>query len=215
MASWVVSPGKFLAPDDVRRLRRVLSDAATLARARGAQAAVRDQLIIELGLGTGLRVSEISNLMVENLFLKKGQNSLHVRNGKGGKARIVQFSAGLKKLIRAYLDYRKSGGDYLFPSQRNPKMTPSAIQQVFKRWAAKAGLPKRYSIHCLRHTYATMLHKASGYNLRLVQKQLGHSSVSTTQVYADVLDEDVGKALANLDLEPGQTDPEASFACNS
>ncbi len=208
MGTWTLTPGKFLAPDEVRLLRKTLSDAATLAKARGVQCAVRDRLIIELALGTGLRVSELSNLKVEDLFLKKGQNSLHVRNGKGGKARIVQFSPGLKNLIRDYLDYRKTDSDYLFPSQRSSYMTPSGLQQVFKRWAAKAGLPKRYSIHCLRHSYATMLHKASGYNLRLVQKQLGHSSISTTQVYADVLDEDVTKALANLDLE---TDSESSL----
>ena len=202
MATWVVSPEKFLTSDEVNKLRRVVGDAATLARARGTQAAVRDQLIIELALGTGLRVSELASLKVEDLFLKKGQNSLYVRRGKGGKDRVVQFSAGLKNLIRDYLDYRKTDSHYVFPSQRNPRMTPSAIQQTFKRWAAKAGLPKRYSIHCLRHTYATRLHKASGYNLRLVQKQLGHSSISTTQVYADVLDEDVTKALANLDSDP-------------
>jgi len=202
MATWVVSPEKFLAPDDVHRLRRVLGDAATLARARGVQAAVRDQLIVELALGTGLRVSELSNLKVEDLFLKKGQNSLLVRNGKGGKQRVVQFSPGLKKLIQEFLNYISANSPFLFPSQRNPHMTASGIQQVFKRWAAKAGLPKRYSIHCLRHTYATRLHKASGYNLRLVQKQLGHSSVATTQVYADVLNEDVEKALANLDADP-------------
>ncbi len=211
MTNWVLDPGKFLADDDVRLLRRKLSDAATLARSRGALAAVRDQLVVELALGTGLRVSELSNLKVEDLFLKKGQNSLHVRNGKGGKARIVQFGADLKNLIKDYLDYRNTDSEYLFPSQRNPKMTPSAIQQVFKRWAAKSGLPKRYSIHCLRHTYATRMHKASGYNLRLVQKQLGHSSVSTTQVYADVLSEDVSKALANLDLE---TESETSISSN-
>lgn len=209
MGTWTLTPAKFLTPDEVRLLRKTLSDAATLAKARGVQCAVRDQLIIELALGTGLRVSEISNLKVDDLYLKKGQNSLHVRNGKGGKARIVQFSPGLKNLIQAYLGYRKSGSDYLFLSQRNPRMTPSAIQQTFKRWAAKAGLPRRYSIHCLRHTYATRLHKASGYNLRLVQKQLGHSSVSTTQVYADVLSEDVEKALANLDNETYQTNTTA------
>ena len=202
MATWVVSPEKFLAPDDVHRLRRLLGDAATLARARGTQAAVRDQLIIELALGTGLRVSELSYLKVEDLFLKKGQNSLLVRDGKGGKQRVVQFSPGLKKLIQEFLNYISANSPFLFPSQRNPHMTASGIQQVFKRWAAKAGLPKRYSIHCLRHTYATRLHKASGYNLRLVQKQLGHSSVATTQVYADVLNEDVEKALANLDADP-------------
>ena len=202
MATWVVSPEKFLAPDDVHRLRRLLGDAATLARARGTQAAVRDQLIVELALGTGLRVSELSNLKVEVLFLKKGQNSLLVRNGKGGKQRIVQFSPGLKKLIQEYLDYRNTDSPCLFPSQRCDRMSPSGIQQIFKKWAAKVGLPRRYSIHSLRHTYATRLYRASGYNLRLVQKQLGHSSVSTTQVYADVLDEDVEKALANLDADP-------------
>ncbi len=201
MGTWILDPGKFLAPDEVRLLRKTLSDAATVARARGAQAAVRDQLIVELGLGTGLRVSELSNLKIENIFLMRGQNSLLVKNGKGGKDRLVQFGADLKNLIKGYLDYRKSESAHLYPSQRNPRMTPSAIQQVFKRWAVKAGLPKRYSIHCLRHTYATRLHKASGYNLRLVQKQLGHSSVSTTQVYADVLSEDVAKALASLDLD--------------
>ena len=201
MATWIVDPGKFLSAVDVRLLRKSLSDAATLARARGAQAAIRDRLIIELALGTGLRVSELSNLKLEDLFLKKGQNSLIVKNGKGGKNRLVQFGADLKNLIQDYLDYRKTKSDYLFPSQRNPRMTPSALQQVFKRWAAKAGLPKRYSIHCLRHTYATRLHKASGYNLRLVQKQLGHSSPSTTQVYVDIEPEDVSKALANLDLQ--------------
>ena len=133
MATWVVSPEKFLAPYDVHRLRRVLGNAATLARARGVQAAFRDQLIIELALGTGLRVSELSNLKVEDLFLKKGQNSLLVRNGKGGKDRIVQFSPGLKKLIQEYLDYRNTDSPFLFPSQRNPHMTASGIQQVFKR----------------------------------------------------------------------------------
>lgn len=162
MATWLVDPGKFLAPDDVRKLRRTLSDASTIAKARGSQAAVRDQTIIEIALGTGLRVSELSNLKLDHLFLKKGQNALLVKNGKGGKDRVVQFGADLKNLIKGYLDYRNCKSDYLFPSQRNPRMTPSAIQQVFKRMAAKADLPRRYSIHCLRHTYATMLHKASG-----------------------------------------------------
>ena len=79
-------------------------------------------------------------------------------------------------------------------------MSRSGIQQVFKKWAKKAGLPSHYSIHSLRHTYATNLYKASGYNLRLVQKQLGHSSPSITQVYADVINSDVEEALKNLEL---------------
>ncbi|MCH7987888.1 MAG: tyrosine-type recombinase/integrase [Planctomycetes bacterium] len=204
MAQWIVSPEKFLTVDEVRDLRRVLADAATLARAKGNQAPVRDQLIIELALGTGLRVSEMAHLQVEDLFLAKGQNSLHVRNGKGGKDRLVQFSATLKTLILNYLNYRKSDSPYLLASERGNQITASGIQQLFKKWAKKAGLPKRYSIHSLRHTYATRLYKASGYNLRLVQKQLGHSSVSTTQVYADVQSEDIDEALANLDLDQAE-----------
>ena len=201
MAQWLISPEKFLSPDEVRAMRKVLADAAALARAKGNQAPVRDQLVIDLGLGTGLRVSEMANLQVDDLFLKKGQNSLHVRNGKGNKDRLVQFSATLKTLILDYLNYRKSDSPYLFASERGNQITASGIQQLFKKWVKKAGLPKQYSIHSLRHTYATRLYKASGYNLRLVQKQLGHSSVSTTQVYADTSSEDVDEALANLDLD--------------
>ena len=90
---------------------------------------------------------------------------------------------------------------YLFPSERGEKMSRSGIQQIFKKWAKQAGLPSHYSIHSLRHTYATNLYKASGYNLRLVQKQLGHSSPSITQVYADVMNSDVEEALKNLELD--------------
>jgi len=88
---------------------------------------------------------------------------------------------------------------FLFPSELGRKITRSGIQQVFKKWAKKAGLPSHYSIHSLRHTYATNLYKASGYNLRLVQRQLGHSSPTVTQVYADVMDSDVEEALRNLE----------------
>lgn len=199
MSQWIVSPEKYLAEDEVCRLRRTLRDASALARSKGSQAPVRDQLIIELGLGTGLRVSELAHLKVEDLYLKKGQNSLLVRNGKGGKAWVVQFGARLKQLVKQYLEYHKSNSAYLFPSQRRRRMTSSGLQLTFKRWARKAGLPRRYSIHSLRHTYAVRLYKVSSYNLRLVQKQLGHSSVSTTQIYAAVVDSDVDQAVANLD----------------
>ena len=133
MSNWIISPDKYLTDDEVKQLRKTLSDAATLARSRGSQIAVRDQLIIELALGTGLRVSELANLQVKELFLKKGQNSLHVRNGKGGKDRIVQFSSNLKKMVLEYLEYRKSDSPYLFPSKRGEQMTRFGIGQVLKQ----------------------------------------------------------------------------------
>ena len=75
------------------------------------------------------------------------------------------------------------------------------LDRSWQKWAKKSGISSHYSIHSLRHTYATSLYKASGYNLRLVQKQLGHSSPSITQVYADVMNSDVEEALKNLELE--------------
>ena len=201
MSNWVVSPDKYLTSDEVKQLRRTCLDAATLAKSKGNQAPVRDAMIIELALGTGLRVSELSKLKVADLYLKKGQNSLQVINGKGGKDRLVHFSPGLKSSLLEFIDYQSSDSEFLFPSQRGMQMTSSGIQQVFKKWAKKAGLSAHYSIHALRHTYAVRLYKAGGYNLRLLQQQLGHSSVSTTQVYAHVLDKDVDIAMVNLDLE--------------
>ena len=77
-------------------------------------------------------------------------------------------------------------------------MTTRAMQKVFKRCAKRAQLNSGYSIHAARHTYACFLLKASDWNLRLVQKQLGHARISTTQVYADVMMPDVKKALDRL-----------------
>ena len=79
-------------------------------------------------------------------------------------------------------------------------MTTRAIQKAFKRCAKQAGLPGHYSIHCLRHTYACLLLQASNWNIRLVQKQLGHSKITTTQVYADVMLPEIKRALDKLYL---------------
>ncbi len=199
MSNWIISPDKYLTPEETRFLRRICEEAALAARARGIQAPVRDRVIIELALGTGLRVSELANLKIDNLHLKRGQNTLLVKNGKHGRDRVVAFSGRLKAQVLEYLEYRSSHSPYLFPSERGEKMTPSAIQKVFKRYAKRAGLPPRYSIHSLRHTYATVLYKASGYNLRLVQQQLGHSSPNTTAVYASVVNADLEEAVERMD----------------
>ncbi len=78
-------------------------------------------------------------------------------------------------------------------------MTRFGIGTVFKTIAKAAGIDSHHSIHSCRHTYATNLYKASGYNLRMVQKQLGHSSITTTSVYSDVINKDLDQALENMD----------------
>ena len=195
---WLITPDKYLSTSETKQLTKTIDDAAILAKSKGRFAPVRDNAIIHLALGTGLRVSELTSLKVDHIHFKRGSNQIVVYKGKGDKNRIVTINNNLKSIIQQYMDYHPSV--YLFPSERGEQLTRSGIQQIFKKWANKAGLPKRYSIHSLRHTYATNLYKASGYNLRLVQKQLGHSSISTTQVYADTFDEDLEIAVEKLDF---------------
>lgn len=115
------------------------------------------------------------------------------------------FSELLKDHLNEYMSWKQdiaeptdSSDPLLLSSNSGRHLTTRAIEKAFKRTAAKAGLSIHYSIHCLRHTYACQLYKASGYNLRLVQKQLGHSSIHTTEVYADVMEPDIKDALRKL-----------------
>ena len=196
-SQWIMSFEKLMSEDEVKALRKTLEAAVIIAKSKAHQGPVRDQCIIELALGTGLRVSEIGALKIEDIDLKRGGNSLIVRHGKGDKLRQVKFSSSLKTTIQEYLDYRASDSEYLFPSQRQDHMFPTAIQKVFKKWAGRAGLPSRFSIHSCRHFYATALLKVSK-NLRLTQVQLGHSNPQTTTVYAQALEEEITEAVEKL-----------------
>jgi len=194
---WIMSFEKLMSDDEVKALRKTLEAAVIIAKSKAHQGPVRDQCIIELALGTGLRVSEISQLKLEDIDLKRGGNSLIVRRGKNDKQRIVKFSSKLKTVILEYLEYRDKDTEFLFPSERQDYMSSNGIQKVFKKWAMKSGLPSRFSIHSCRHFYATALLKVSR-NLRLTQMQLGHSNPQTTTVYAQVLDEEITEAVEKL-----------------
>jgi len=196
-SQWIMSFSKLMSEDEVKALRNTLEAAAIIAKTKARQGPVRDQCVIEFALGTGLRVSEISQLKLDDIDLKRGGNSLIVRHGKGDKQRVVKFSSTLKNLILEYIEYRDKDSEYLFPSERQEYMSSNALQKVFKKWAKKAGLPARYSIHSCRHYYATALLKVSR-NLRLTQVQLGHSNPQTTTVYAQVLDEELDEAVEKL-----------------
>ena len=196
-SQWIMSFEKLMSETEVKALRAVLEAGAIVAKSKARQGPVRDQCIVELALKTGLRVSEISQLKLEDIDLKRGGNSLIVRHGKGDKSRVVKFSSKLKSLILEYIEYRDKDSEYLFPSERQDYMSSNGIQKVFKKWAKKAGLPARYSIHSCRHYYATALLKVSK-NLRLVQMQCGHQNPQTTTVYAQVLDEEIDEAVEKL-----------------
>lgn len=176
-----------------------------MATARGNKVAVRDYFIVDLALATGLRVMEIAQLKCGDVFLRGPVCLLLVRNGKGGKKRLVRFNGSFKRHYEQYMLWKQTVGEPIGPgdplllsSNTGRHMTTRAIQKAFKRSTARAGLPDHHSIHCLRHTYACELYRASGYSLRLVQKQLGHSHIGTTQVYADIMEPDMQRALQKL-----------------
>ena len=204
-SSWSLEPDKYLSKVEASRLLSVVEHRAQAAQSRRTKVAVRDYFIVHLALTTGLRVMEIAALNCGDVVLDDKMCSVLVRKGKGGKKRVVLFSGPLRKHCRDYLKWKMQTGEsiesdspLLVSSNTGGHMTTRAIQKVFKRCADRAFLDSHYAIHCLRHTYACFLLKASNWNLRLVQKQLGHSRISTTQVYADVMMPDVKKALDRL-----------------
>ena len=196
--NWILTPDKFLDQEEVQKLRRICKDSSDLARSKKQFKPIRDWMIIDLALQAGLRVGECSNLKVEDLFIEKSHSHIHIREGKGNKSRLVTIGEPLRKHLRSYLRERKSKSSFLFTSERTARMTTSAIQKVVKKVMKLAGLSPHYSVHSLRHTYATLLYKSSANNLRLVQQQLGHSSIQTTTVYANVMNEDIEKAVNSI-----------------
>jgi site-specific recombinase XerD len=202
---WVLDESKFLSTREARRLLRAVRSRAEKSTGPARKSAVREFLIVHLGLSTGLRVSEMASLRCGDVFVENGMSSLLVRRGKGGKPRTVRFSGELREHLVRYLRRKEEIGEsvageapLLVSEKTGGFMTTRAIQKAFKRCAARAGLSLHYSVHSLRHTYACHLYKASGWNLRLVQKQLGHASIATTQVYADVMEPDTQRALEKL-----------------
>ena len=202
---WVLDRSKYLSRREAKWLIKTAKHLAETGLLYDHKTPVRDYFIIHLALETGLRVMEIAQLNCGDIHIDEKTGSLIVRRGKGGKKRLVRFNSEFKQHYEEYLKWKQARempfgvtDPLLLSSHTGGHMTPRALEKAFKRVAAKANLPEHYSIHCLRHTYACQLYKASGYNLRLVQKQLGHSNSRTTEVYADVMNPDLAKSLEKL-----------------
>jgi len=198
--SWVLDETKYLNWEKVKKLRKTCERAKDLALKNNQIIPVRNWFMVELGLFTGLRVGEMANLQQDAIHLQEEQSSLTVRKGKGDKPRAVYFSEAFKNECLFYLEWKEKRIPemYLFANREGKQLSKRTLQKAFKKCLEMAGLESHYSIHCLRHTYGSHLYKASGHNLRLVQEQLGHSSIRTTQIYASVMDEEVKKALEEL-----------------
>ena len=148
---------------------------------------LRDRVIIETIYACGLRVSELCSLTLQDLDLEE---RIVTVIGKGDKQRIVPFYNRLKNLLIRYLgEYRdvhvKPEQQALFISQRGTKLTCRAVQMILNKAQVNSGLSQGLHPHMLRHSFATHL-LDNGVDLRTVQELLGHSSLSTTQIYTHV-----------------------------
>lgn len=181
----------FLELDEMERL---------LAAASGSGIReLRDRAILELLFSAGLRVSELTSLDRDSVNLRKGEFSVR---GKGSKLRVVFLSDGARDALSRYLDRRTDLDPALFVSVPKVKktdgnerkrgkglrLTERSVQRMVKKYATKAGIVKDVHPHTLRHSFATDLLQ-NGADIRAVQAMLGHSSITTTQVYTHVTNE--------------------------
>jgi integrase/recombinase XerD len=171
---------KLLSREEVERLLATPSPRT----ASGA----RDRAMLELLYATGLRVSELVSLSVNDIHL---QSRMLLARGKGSKERIVPVGAPAAAALQAYLEaarprlLRGRSSKDLFVTARGARMTRQGFWKLLNRYALGAGISRRISPHKLRHSFATHL-LAGGADLRAVQAMLGHADISTTQIYTHV-----------------------------
>ena len=197
----VLSPDKIELPKISRRqidiieyadLERFLS-----APPQNTLRGLRDRAILEMLFSTGLRISELCNL---DRYINLERGELTVR-GKGEKLRVVFLSDRAKAALKNYLDKRPDALDHLFVSlskQVSPfkapkvlgKITSRAVQRLVEFYRRKAGITKRITPHQIRHQFATDL-LVNGADIRSVQELLGHSNISTTQVYTHITNKEL------------------------
>lgn len=146
----------------------------------------RNRAIIETLYGSGLRVSELVNLTLSNIFFK--EDIIRV-TGKGDKQRLVPLGNYSKKFIKIYMDeirvfkkIKKEDNDVLFLNRNGRKITRAMIFTIIKESAIKAGIKKKISPHTFRHSFATHLLE-NGADLRSIQLLMGHESITTTEIY--------------------------------
>ncbi len=148
----------------------------------GHPSRARDRAVLELLYATGLRVSELAGLDLNDL--DGSERTVRVL-GKGGKERIVPYGSRAAGALDAHLACRGAVRGPLFANRRGGRLTVRSIHSIVRRSAAACGITRRVSPHTLRHTFATHLLDA-GADLRMIQELLGHSRLSTTQRYTHV-----------------------------
>lgn len=184
---WLVRRGS-LSPDvldfPVPKIRRRLPKSLKpdeIDLLLSASLSTRDRAIILLMLDTGLRLSEVAALVLDDLDFRRGM--IHVRHGKGDKERYVLFGAVCAEHLQAWLAERRTEHQALFVDKWGKPLTAGGVYKIVRRAARSVGL--KIHPHQLRHTFATEFLDAGG-QVTDLQKLLGHSDINTTMIYSNV-----------------------------
>lgn len=149
---------------------------------------IRERLIVELLVYTGIRVSELCSIRTQDMNLEN--KTLKIRSGKGDKDRLVVFSERVIPDLKLYMmetREKRKRNDFLFPTSKSRRVSPVTIERVIREVVKRSGISKKVTPHTFRHTFATTLLR-NGADLRIIQELLGHASISTTQIYTHVDD---------------------------
>jgi len=193
----------FLEADDIVKLIKM----PNISKPKG----LRDRLILELLFSTGLRVSELAKLDVADINLDRDE--IPVR-GKGGKVRVVFLSDSAHRILEIYLHLIGNSEALITNKLGSERLTVRSIERIVAKYAKIAGISKHVSPHTLRHSFATDL-LINGADLRSVQSLLGHSNISTTQIYTHVTDQHLrdvhkafhGKRTEDISYKKSRRDP--------
>lgn len=168
-----------------------LDESRELLKDIAGKYAIRDKAILTLFLNCGLRLSELVGIDRSDI---RG-DTLQVI-GKGNKERTIYLNKTCLSALTAYLDTRTDTDKALFLSERKQRISNRTVQTLVKRHIGAAGLDtKKYSTHKLRHTAATLMYKHGHVDIRALQAILGHESISTTEIYTHVDDEQLRTAV--------------------
>lgn len=156
---------------------------------------IKHKVILYVGYSAGLRVSEIVNLKISDIY--SGSMQIRIEQGKGKKDRMVMLSEKVLELLRAY--YTKYKPVYwLFEGPKGEQYSVRSVQEILKKAKSLAGIVHKGSVHALRHSFATHLLEG-GTDLRLIQELLGHTSIKTTAIYTHITDTSKAKVKSPLD----------------
>jgi Site-specific recombinase XerD len=201
-----ITRDKFFDSQERKSILKTCEDFSNADKAKGRMKWPIRYMLVHLALYSGLRVSEIAALRLEEVRLQAKPPYIFVRNGKRGKSRDVYIDRELVNHLKQFIREKNTIWDQpinedapLFSGRNNQFFTTTALYISFKSAIKAAGLRNDLTIHSARHCYATLLLHKTG-NLRYVQKQLGHASLNMTSLYADVMPETNG-ILANAILD--------------